>query len=129
MWFDWYRLYRSIGRNWWLNVSFIDSSWYIHRFISEDTSIHQVIKLTEFMQTVNFLTIEVQLRDEGTRFKIFLWWLMLARFVGAQFFAIEICHPFKTNVLAVPGVVTSQSWCCCCSCCCFFKSIHKNRNR
>ena len=67
---------------------------------------------TDFMQTVNLLTIELQLIVEGsnnyhflkknifkkseksylffkTRFKIFFW------FVGAQFFTIQSCLLFK----------------------------------
>ena len=35
-----------------------------HRFISEDRSVHQKMK-TEFMQTANLLTIELQLRVKG----------------------------------------------------------------
>ena len=53
-------------------VSFIDlflSKFYrFHRFISEDTSVlsvHPKMK-TDFMQTVNLLTIELQLRVEGS---------------------------------------------------------------
>ena len=47
-----------------------------HRFISEDTSVHQKMK-TEFMQTANLLTIELQLRVKGPN--IYYWPL----FVGA----------------------------------------------
>ena len=36
-----------------------------HRYISEHTSLYQELK-TEFMQTVNVLTIELQLRVEGS---------------------------------------------------------------
>ena len=36
-----------------------------HRYISEHTSLHKELK-TEFMQTVNFLTTELQLRVEGS---------------------------------------------------------------
>ena len=116
-------------------VSFIDLSWflpisstYIGGYIS-----HQERKTS--VQTVNFLTIELQLRVAWgtnnyhffkkslkksylffkTRFKIFLWWLILARFVGAQFLYDEICHR------AFQGVVTSRSMF-------FFNSIHKSRN-
>ena len=34
---------------------------------------------------------------------------VLARFIGAQFFTIKTCHPFKNNVGVVPGEVTSRS--------------------
>ena len=83
-------------------ASFIDLSWflpissiYIGRYIC--SSVYQKMK-TELMQTVNLLTIELQLRVEGSNFyyslkkslkqsylffKIF-WWLILARFVGAH---------------------------------------------
>ena len=91
-------------------VSFIDLPWflpisstYIGGYIS-----HQEMKT--FMQTVNFLTIELQLRVAWgsnnyhflknrlkksylffkTRFKIFLWWLILARFVSTQFLSPRI---------------------------------------
>ena len=56
------------------------------------------------MQTVNLLTIVVYQTISAinlmhlfikTRFKIFSRWLVLARFVGAQFFRIWIYHPFK----------------------------------
>ena len=36
-----------------------------HRYISEHTSLHKELK-TELMQTVNFLTTELQLRIEGS---------------------------------------------------------------
>ena len=49
-------------------------------FVSEDIYVHQEMK-TEFMQPVNKLFYK-------TRFKIFFWWLILARFVSAQFFMI-----------------------------------------
>ena len=80
------------------------------------------------MQTVNLLTIEWQLRVKGsniyhyivyqispltkkffkksqlffkTRFKIFFLWLILARSVGAQFFRIQIYHPFKITSVQI----------------------------
>ena len=51
-------------------VPFIDLSRFyrFHRFVSEDasvTSVHPQMK-TDFMQTVNLLTIELQLRVEGS---------------------------------------------------------------
>ena len=78
-------------------VSFIYFACYFRflRFISEDISVHPKMK-TNFMQTVNLLTTELQLRVEGSnndhflkkseksylffkiRFKIFFW------FVGIQ---------------------------------------------
>ena len=48
-----------------------------HRFISEDTSVHQKMK-TEFMQTANSLTIELQLRVKGPN--IFYWSLFVGTF-------------------------------------------------
>ena len=51
-------------------VSFIDLSRFyrFHRFLSEDTSCYSVYPKmkTDFMQTVNLLTIELQLRVEGS---------------------------------------------------------------
>ena len=114
----WYRLYRSIGR---MTHSF-RSSIYLDfyrflRFASEDTSVHQTLK-TEFMQTVNFFDNWAAIESRRikqlsffkksskksylffkTRFKIFLGLLILASFVGAQFFTIEICYPFKLTSL------------------------------
>ena len=51
-------------------VSFIDSSRFyrLHRFLSETdicSSVHPKMK-TDFMQTVNLLTIELQVRFEGS---------------------------------------------------------------
>ena len=71
---------------------------------------------TKLMQTVNALTIELQLGVEGssdyhfskkslkyyyffffkTRFKIF-WWLILARFVSAQFVILRSATLSKTT--------------------------------
>ena len=116
----WYRLYRSIGRNRW-------HTRFVHRFILIFTDffdlhrkIHLFIKIWKLnsCKQLIFLTIKLQLKVEGsnnyhflkkalkksylffkTRFKIFLWLLILARFVGAQFFTIEICYPFKLTSL------------------------------
>ena len=104
-------------------VFFIDLSWfllisstYIGGYIS-----HQEMKTS--MQTVNFLTIELQFESclrikqlsfffkslkksylfYKTRFKIFLWWLILTRFVDAHFLYDEICH------CAFQSVVTSRN--------------------
>ena len=104
-------------------VFFIDLSWFLpisSTFIGGYIS-HQEMKTS--MQTVNFLTIELQFESRlrikqlsffkkslkksylffKTRFKIFLWWLILARFVDAQFLYDEICHR------AFQGVVTSRN--------------------
>ena len=107
-----------------------------HRFILEETSVHQNIK-TEFMQTVNLLTMSGNWESQDQtlnfvtlyclsnitykeifknilcfleiRIKIFFWWLILARSVGSQSFRIWIYHPFKLYYVGVdPGVVTSQ---------------------
>ena len=48
-----------------------------HRFISEDTSVHQKMK-TEFMQTANLLTTELQLRVKGPN--IYYWSLFVGTF-------------------------------------------------
>ena len=48
-----------------------------HLFISEDTSVHQK-KKTEFMQTANLLTIELQLRVKGPN--IYYWSLFVGTF-------------------------------------------------
>ena len=62
-------------------VPFIDLSRFyrFHRFVSEDasiTSVHPKMK-TDFMQTVNLLTIELQLRVEGSNnlLSLFKKWL------------------------------------------------------
>ena len=100
--------------------SFIDLSWFlpissIHIWRNICSSFHQKIK-PEFLQKVNLLTIEWQLKVTQrvkhlslyrlsniiaykeifkksylffkTRFKTFFWWLILARSVGAHFFRI-----------------------------------------
>ena len=109
-------------------VWFIDLSWFyrFHWFILEDTSACSFVhpkRKTDFMQTVILLTIELQLRVEGsnnyhflkktlkkshvffkTRFKVFVWWPMLGRF-----FMIKICHPLKITSDSVLCVVTSWS--------------------
>ena len=64
-----------------MNIDCIDQSveigdfYQFHRFISEDnymcSSIHSKMK-TDFMQTVNLLTIELQLRVEGSNSYHFL---------------------------------------------------------
>ena len=48
-------------------VPFVDflEFYRFHRFISEDISVHPKMK-TDFMQTVNLSTIELQLRVEGS---------------------------------------------------------------
>ena len=48
-----------------------------HRFISEDTSVHKKMK-TEFMQTANLLTTELQLRVKGPN--IYYWSLFVGTF-------------------------------------------------
>ena len=75
-------------------VSFIDLHRFyrFHRFVSEDTSEHLFIRTkmkTDFMQTVNLLTIESRRIKQfimtlfKTWLKIFFWLPILAKFVGA----------------------------------------------
>ena len=94
-------------------VSFIDLSWFlpissIHIGKNICPSVNQKSK-TGFMQTVNFVVDNCCLSYNKnykeifkksslfikTTFKIFFWWLILARFEGAQFCRIWIYHPFK----------------------------------
>ena len=87
-------------------VSFIDLSWflpissiYIGRYICP--SVHPKMK-TDFMQTVNLSTAELQLRVEGSNnyitFKT-IWKILsfLQENVGAQFFTIKTCRLFKST--------------------------------
>ena len=118
-------------------VFFIDLSWFLlisSTFIGGYIS-HQEMKTS--MQTVNFLTelqFESRLRIKQlsffkkslkksylffkTRFKIFLWWLILARFVDAQFLCDEFLYDLSPRISGcsyIPEYV-------------FLNSIQKDRN-
>ena len=68
---DWYRSSRSIGRNRWhsfrlsIFLDFTDSIDFIWRYICSSVPSHPKMK-TDFMQTVNLLTMELQLKVEGS---------------------------------------------------------------
>ena len=99
-------------------LDFTDSIDFIWRYICSSVPSHPKMK-TDFMQTVNLLTMELQLKVEGsdnllslfkkkcskkfyiffkTRFKVSFWWPILARFVGAQFFHDLDLPPFQNNI-------------------------------
>ena len=67
-----------------------------HRFISEDTSVHQKMK-TEFMQTANLLTTELQLRVKH------LLLVTVCRHFLTCFQDLDF-PPFQNNVGVVRGV-------------------------
>ena len=92
-------VYRSgIGRNRWhpLRSSVYRHFYRFHRFISQDTSVHLFIKKWKLIHANNKFTLNFILKKSlkksylffKTRFKIFLWWLILARFKSALVFTI-----------------------------------------
>ena len=107
-----------IALTWFLPISSI----YIGRSIC--SSVHPKMK-TDFMQTVNLLTIELQLRVEGSNNYHFLKytfkkiWKIFYFLQDQVYNPLLVCRrpvfhyldlpPFQNNVCAVPGVVTSRS--------------------
>ena len=122
---DWYRSYRSIGRNRWHTP-------FVYRFIpilpipsilSEDTSVllfrliqkWKLISCKQWIcwqwncnwkskdQTIYYHFIKKKSSKKSyiffkTRFKVSFWWPILARFVGAQFFHDLDLPPFQNNI-------------------------------
>ena len=102
-------------------LDFTDSIDFTWRYICSSVPSHPKMK-TDFMQTVNLLTMELQLKVEGsdnllslylkksskksyiffkTRFKVSFWWPILARFVGAQFFHDLDLPPFQNKSIKI----------------------------